>query len=89
MYEQRIQEIASKYIDKEITVDEFREQFAGLYFAARKTPEDRAAARVCNEMIGPMAEYGRGAGGEELLRKRLRRFAAAESQAPKRRSRPR
>jgi hypothetical protein len=88
MHEQRIQRIVSKYIGKEITVDEFRQQFAVLYFAARKTP-DHAGARVCNEMIGPMAEYGRGVGGEELLRKRLRRFAAGESQAPKRRLRPR
>lgn len=88
MLEQKIQEIVSKYIDEEIAVDAFQEQFAGLYFAARKNPADRAAARLCNEIVGPLAEYGRGVGGEELLRQRLRPFAAVESQAPNQSARP-
>jgi hypothetical protein len=81
LYEQ-IRDLARRYIDENISIEDFRVAFAGLYFRARQSARrDARANSLASRIIGPLAEFSRGHRDEQSLRRELataiRPFAAS------------
>jgi hypothetical protein len=60
--------LASKYLDGRISLDEFRGDFASLYFQARECGEDKKANSLASKIMGPLAEFARQHRSERSLR---------------------
>lgn len=82
MLEHQIEALLAHFVDREIRADEFSRQFASLYFSVRQSIESsRVAQRLCDQIIGPLAEYSRGHRSEESLREALERKCAHKTLA--------
>jgi len=72
MLKEQIVALISRFVKQQIPVDDFSREFAALYFAVRQSrvPEPDAS-RLCNGIIGPLAEYSRGHRSLDSLRREL------------------
>jgi len=80
-----IQRLVEQYLAGEISLADFSPRFGVLYALVRqdRSIASRAAAQVCNAIIGPFAEHSRGHRSEASLKEELvnaiRPFAQKES----------
>lgn len=63
-----IRKLATGYVRRSVSLDDFRVEFAGLYFRARQAKHERDANLLAGRIVGPLSEYGRGHRSEESLR---------------------
>jgi hypothetical protein len=75
----QLRELIEGYVAGTISISDFPQQFAGLYFAVRQQSDaPGAASRLCNLVVGPLAEYSRGNRAESSLRLELEKALASE-----------
>ncbi len=76
MLSRQIESLIDEYVSGAIPASAFAERFAGLYFTVRQARNPgTAAARLCDAVIGPLAEFSRGHRPEESLRQDLKNAA--------------
>jgi hypothetical protein len=57
MFERQIEMLVTRFVNRDIRPDEFSRQFASLYFSIwQDATSSQAANRLCNQIIGPLAE---------------------------------
>jgi hypothetical protein len=78
-----LKKLASKYADREISIDDFRVDFAGLYFHARQSKRDQKANLLANKIIGPLAEFSLHHRDEESFRQELAAAIQPFEKAPR------
>jgi hypothetical protein len=68
----KIQNLAALYLRREILLEDFQRQFAGLYFQVRRSRDRReSASKLCDWIVGPLAELSRGHRSEDSFREEL------------------
>jgi hypothetical protein len=67
---EQIRDLISRYLDREIRIDDFQVRFAGLYFQVRSSGK-RDGAELCNQIVLPLAEFSRGHRSEKSLQDEL------------------
>ena len=68
----RIRNLVVGYLRDEIHLQDFQQQFAGVYFQARKNRNaNRSASKLCDEIVLPLAELSRGHRSEMSFREEL------------------
>ena len=71
-----IEDLVIRYRDGRIGLGEFQQEFADLYFQARKNRNSNLSdAALCNQIVGPLAELSRGHRSEESFRMELENIA--------------
>ncbi len=69
---EKIKNLVNRYLRGEIQLRDFQQQFAGFYFQVRKNRNsDRTASKLCDEIVGPLAELSRGHRSEVSFREEL------------------
>ena len=72
MRKEEIEQAIRRYLSNEVSLDDFRQWFAGAYVQVRQDPNAcREAARCCSEIVGPLAEFSRGHRSVDSLREML------------------
>jgi hypothetical protein len=71
MLAQQLRELIENYIAGSVSVSDFSERFASLYFAVRQQSGEAIAAGLCGAVVGPLAEYSRGHRAESSFRLEL------------------
>jgi len=73
MSEEEILADVQGFASGHLPLDAFRQRFAQAYFSVRNDPQASrsAAARLCDRIVGPMAEFSRGHRSEESLKQEL------------------
>jgi len=73
MREDEIQQVLEQYLARDISLDVFRQWFAGAYVQVRQDSDaSPAASRLCSRIVGPLAEFSREHRTEDELRAQLR-----------------
>jgi hypothetical protein len=67
----RLKGLVFKYSEHELAIDAFRLEFAGMYFLARQSKQDKEANSLATRVMGPLAEFGRHHRDEASLRRQL------------------
>jgi hypothetical protein len=67
----RLKGLVLKYSEHELAIDAFRLEFAGMYFLARQSKQDKEANSLATRVMGPLAEFGRHHRDEASLRRQL------------------
>ena len=70
IYEQ-LKRLADNYAAREISLDDFRVNFAGLYFLARQSSKDARANSLASKIVGPLSELARHHRDEDSFREAL------------------
>ena len=72
MLDNQLDQLLSQFVGRQIGASDFLRDFAGLYFAVRQSQQRKQrASQLCNQIIGPLAEYSRGDRSEESLREEV------------------
>lgn len=67
----QLRKLIAKYDDCQISIDDFRADFAGLYFQARQASGDIRANSLASRIVGPLAEFSRHHRDEHSLRQEM------------------
>jgi len=79
MLADQLRALTEGYVAGAISTPDFSERFASFYFAVRQQQDAAGAAgRLCNLVVGPVAEYSRGNRAESSLRLELEKVLLAE-----------
>jgi hypothetical protein len=79
MLTDQLRELIEGYVAGVISMSDFSQRFASLYFAVRQqTDAPETARRLCSVVVGPLAEYSRGDRAESSLRVELEKLLASE-----------
>ena len=74
--DKEILNLVDRYLSQEIHLDDFQQRFARIYFQVRKSRNRlEPASRLCDEIVGPLAELSRGHRSEDSFRKELAQIA--------------
>jgi hypothetical protein len=74
-----IRSLVSRYLNQEIRIDEFQVGFAGLYLRVRSSgSRSGQAAKLCNQIVLPLAEFSREHRSESSLRQKLKAMVLQE-----------
>ena len=65
---ERLEILCSRYANLDIDRESFAEEFADLYFEARRSTSDPVVNRICSRLVGPFAELSRGHRSEGSFR---------------------
>jgi hypothetical protein len=67
--DKELRNLVSRYLERELPLEGFQQEFAALYFRVRNNHHAPiAASELCNAIIGPLAEMSRGHRSEDSLR---------------------
>jgi hypothetical protein len=72
MRKEQVEQAIRRCLSNEMSLDDFRQWFAGAYVQIRQDPNaSREAALCCSEIVGPLAEFSRGHRSVDSLREIL------------------
>jgi hypothetical protein len=74
----QLRELIESYVAGTVSVSDFSERFASLYFAVRQQAGEASAARLCSAVVGPLAEHSRGHRTDSSLRLELEKALVSE-----------
>ena len=70
--DKQILSIAKRYLEREIHLRDFQQEFAALYFQVRRGRDRKQPASIlCDRIVGPLAEYSSGHRSEDSFREEL------------------
>ncbi len=69
---ERLRDLSLGYLEGAIPLPDFQQQFAGIYFQVRRNRNlHESASRLCDQIVGPLAELSRGHLSEDSFRAEL------------------